>query len=227
MNNAPDLPQPVFHESLDERIGELRGVHVWTHDLDAAGDAWLDRDELLSSDELSVAGRLRSPLARRRFVRSHVIARHLLAGVLQKPAGDIVFRRNRWGKPSVESPHDAALDFNFSHSDNAFLFSVCFGGTVGVDVETLCDNPDLLSIAESFFSPVEIASLRTAPPSEHRNLFFGYWTTKEASAKLSGRGFSADADSAEAADRRQRFQTTLCVGRNEVAAAIVWRTGHE
>ena len=60
MNNAPDLPQPVFHESLDERIGESRGVHVWTRDLDAAGDAWLDRDELLSSDELSLARRLRS-----------------------------------------------------------------------------------------------------------------------------------------------------------------------
>ncbi|MCX6899650.1 MAG: 4'-phosphopantetheinyl transferase superfamily protein [Verrucomicrobia bacterium] len=227
MNNASDMTEPIFHESLDERIGDPRGVHVWTHNLDAAGDVWLDRDELLSSEELSVAHRLRSPLARRRFVRSHVIARHLLADILQQPAGDIVFRRNRWGKPFVESPRSAALDFNFSHSENAFLFGVCFGAAVGVDVEMIRDNAELLSIAESFFSPVEIASLHSRSSSEQRNLFFRYWTLKEACAKLAGRGVSADAADPDAVTGRQHYQTTLRVGHDQIAAAIVWRSGHE
>lgn len=227
MNNAPDMTTPVFHESLNEWIGEPRGVHVWTRDLDAAGDARLDRDEMLSSEELSVARRLRSPLARQRFIRSHVIARHLLSGILQKPAGDIVFGRNRWGKPFVELPRHAALDFNFSHSENAFLLGVCCGGAVGVDVEMIRDVPDLLPVAESFFSPAEIASLHVAHSAERQDLFFQYWTMKEASAKLTGGGFSADANGPEVTDGKRYSQTTLRIGHDRVATAIVWRIGHE
>jgi len=229
MNNAPDLPQPVFHESLDERIGELRGVHVWTRDLDADDDAWLDHDELLSSEELSVARRLRSPLARRRFVRSHVIAQHLLAGILQMPAGDIVFDHNPQGKPFVRlSDRDgaaggAAFDFNFSHSENAFLFGVCFGAAVGVDVEIIRDGFDLLSVAESFFSPAEMKSLQVARDSDRHSLFFRYWTRREAFAKAVGRGLAAPLNCAEADDGWRHFQTTLQVGHGRAAAAIVWR----
>ena len=157
MNRAPDMTKPVFHESLDGRVGEPRGVHVWMCDLDATGDDWLDRGDLLSAGELSLAGRLRLPAARRRFVRSHAIARHLLAGILQKPTDGIAFGRNAFGKPFVQpsasagAPGGAVLDFNFSHSENAYLFGVCFGGAVGVDVEIVCDDPDWLSVAESFF----------------------------------------------------------------------------
>lgn len=224
MNNTPDTTEPILHESLDEQIAEPRGVHLWTRDLDAAGNDRLDCDELLSPDELSLAERLRSPLARRRFVRSHVITRHLLASILQQPAGDIVFSRNRWGKPSVESPRGVALDFNFSHSENAFLFGVCFGATVGVDVEMIRDVPDLLPVAGSFFSPAEVALLRSARASEQQDLFFRYWTMKEASAKLTGRGFSADANGPAATDGRQCFETTLAVGRDRAAAAVVWKS---
>lgn len=227
MNNAIDMMTPIFHESLDERINEQRGVHVWTRDLDTAGDAWLDRNDWLSSEELSVAQRLRSPLDRRRFVRSHVVTRHLLANLLRKRPDELTFGRNRWGKPLIESPRGTVLGFNCSHSENSFLFGASFSASLGVDVEMIRDNPGLRSIAESFFSPAEMASLLAAPPSEQRNLFFGYWTLKEAYAKLAGRGLSADTNGAETDGGRQHYQTTFCVGREQVAVAIVWRHGHE
>ena len=74
------------------------------------------------------------------------------------------------------------------------------------------------------FSPAEMASLRAAPLSERQNLFLRYWTMKEASAKLAGRGVVADANGGEteAADGRRHFQTTLQVGRDRAAAAVVW-----
>lgn len=225
MNPAPDMTKPVFHASLDERIREPRGVHVWTCDLDAMGDAWLDRGDLLSAGEMSRAQRLREPEARRRFVRSHAITRHLLAGILQESAGDITFGYGAFGKPFVQPfAGGGAWDFNFSHSENSYLFGVCFGGAVGVDVETVRDTPDYMSVTESFFSPAETASLLTAPLPQRQDLFFRYWTMKEASAKLAGHGVSeyANTGETETADGRRQFQTMLHVGRDRAAAAIVW-----
>ena len=224
MNHVTDMMQPVFHESLDERIGEPRGVHVWIHDLDAVGGARLECPEMLSADEQAVALRLRSPLARRRFVRSHGVARHLLSGILQTRADDVVLGRSRWGKPFVESPRCGAFDFNFSHSENAFLFGVCFGGAVGVDVEVVREEFPAKPVAECFFAPAERALLGAALPSERQELFFRCWTVKEAFVKLSGCGFAADAHDAETGDGSGRFQTTLRVGPNRAAAAVVWRT---
>lgn len=229
MNKASDMTQPIFHKSFDERAGDRRGAHIWTCNLDATDGGWVDRHDVLSAGELSLARRLRSPLARQRFVRSHVIARYLLAGILQTPAGDIVFDRNPQGKPSVRlsdrngAAGGDAFDFNFSHSENAFLFGVCFGAAVGVDVEIIRDGFDLLSVAGSFFSPAEMRSLQAARGSDRHSLFFRYWTRREAFAKAVGRGLAAPLNCAEAGDGWKHFQTTLQVGHDRTAAAIVWR----
>lgn len=226
MNPSPDMTKPVFHESLNERIGDPRGVHVWACDLDATGNDWMDRGDPLSTDELLQAQRLRPPEAQRRYVRSHFLTRHLLADILQKPAGDIAFSRGAFGKPFVQpfAGTGTALDFSFSHSKNAFLFAVCFGGAVGVDVEIVREDPDWMSVAELFFAPAEMASLRAAPPSGRQDLFFQYWTMKEASAKLTGRGISENTrvGKTETADNRQRLHTVFHVGRDHAAAAVVW-----
>jgi 4'-phosphopantetheinyl transferase len=228
MDRVSDMAEPVFHASLDERIGERRGVHVWMRDLDAKEDDWLDRSTLLSDDEWSRLGRLRSPVIQRRLARSHAIARHLLAGILDKPAREIAFVRNAFGKPFVQlsaaTASSAAPDFNFSHSENAFLFGVHFGGAVGVDVEVIRDSPDWLAVAALLFSPAEMASLDASSSSERQHLFFRYWTTREATGKLTGRGWSASSNDTEtgiAGDCRH-FQTTFGIGSDCAAATVVW-----
>ncbi len=228
MNLVPDMTTPVFHASLDEPIGEPRGVHVWAYDLNAADHDRMDRGDWLSPDERSRVQRLRRPEDRRRFLRSHAITRHLLAGVLRQPARDIAFGRGAHGKPFIEqaTAPGASLDFNVSHSENAYLLGVCFGGTVGVDVETVRDMPDWMSVAESFFSPDATASLRAAPSSERPDLFFRYWTLKEAYEKSAGRGLVENTRTVTPGivDGWQHYQAVVSFGDGRAAAAIVWTT---
>src|SRR5206468_2895027 len=112
----------------------------------------------LSASELARAERLKSRLARRRFVARCAFVRHVLGDLAGVPPAALEFRDGPHGKPRLAFPGDAngervaALDFNLSHSENVLALAVAFGGEVGIDVEVVQPGVDVLAVAEAHFT---------------------------------------------------------------------------
>jgi phosphopantetheinyl transferase len=77
-----------------------------------------------------------------------------------------------------------------SHSHELVLYAVTNGWQIGIDIERI--QADLASeqVAERFFSPREVATLRALPPDLRQEAFFNCWTRKEAYIKAHGKGLS-------------------------------------
>ncbi|HEX2242050.1 MAG TPA: 4'-phosphopantetheinyl transferase superfamily protein, partial [Gammaproteobacteria bacterium] len=74
---------------------------------------------------------------------------------------------------------------------------------IGIDIECIRSELAYEQIAERFFSPREVAALRTVPTSRQLKAFFDCWTRKEAYIKARGEGLSLPLD---------RFDVSLAPG---------------
>lgn len=197
-------------------LGKGRGTpQLWLFDLDAV--TGFDREAWLDAEELAHARRLRAALERQRYVRSHALARHLLAQQLGVAPAAVVIERTRSGKPFV-----AGCDFAFSRSCSGalFLFGICHGGAVGVDVEQMQDDFDFLPVAEDVFSAAEMAELRAASAPEQRRLFHRLWTRHEARAKATGRGLCAVGPNVET--EWSTYENEISIIGHPAALGMVW-----
>jgi 4'-phosphopantetheinyl transferase len=83
------------------------------------------------------------------------------------------------------------LHFNLSHSQEVALVAVALDRQVGVDVEKIAPKVvDDIGIAESLFTPGEAEVIRGASAEMRAELFYRFWTRKEAFLKGCGVGLS-------------------------------------
>ncbi len=179
--------------SLDSGVIRLDAddVHLWHADLNLGvrelAALWND----LSKDEQARARRPRFQKDRNEFVATHGILRRTLASYLDIEPAQLKFSYNAYGKPELAGKLDAQdLRFNLSHSHGLCLYAIARGRDVGVDVEYVRPDWAKTSIAETFFSPAEIAAICALAPDMQPEAFFSHWTWKEAYLKALGRGFS-------------------------------------
>jgi len=170
-------------------------VHVWRIALDC-DDAILSRlRESLADDEQQRAARFHFEKDRRHFIAGRGALRSLLAGYLEQRPEQVRFTYTTYGKPLLADDAGAsALRFNLTHSHGLALLAVTRGREVGIDVERIRDNLEGEKLAERFFSPREVAALRSLPLELRREAFFHCWTRKEAYIKAVGKGLSLALD---------------------------------
>ena len=105
---------------------------------------------------------------RNRFIAGRALLRDLLAGYLGQPPEAIGFAYNEWGKPALAAGFAARdLRFNLSHSQDLAMYAFVLERDVGVDLEMIRAEVANERIAENFFSPLEVETLR-ALPLEHQ-----------------------------------------------------------
>jgi 4'-phosphopantetheinyl transferase len=75
------------------------------------------------------------------------------------------------------------------------LQAVTRGGEVGIDIERADPRFAQEQIPERFFSPGEVAQLRSLPAHQQTAAFFRCWTRKEAYIKARGLGLALALDS--------------------------------
>lgn len=175
-------------DSLKLQPGE---VHVWFARLDRTPARVARMRTILNADEMARADRFLMEVHRNRFIAARALLRDLLAGYLgQRPAA-VAFAYNEWGKPAL-APGFAPLDlrFNLSHSQNLAMYAFALGRDVGVDIEMIRAEVAKESVAENFFSPWEVRTLRALPREQQAQAFFNCWTRKEAYVKARGQGLS-------------------------------------
>jgi len=181
-------PFPAIWKSAPPPIipGE-KEVHLW---LAAVPDCLPQLEtlgEVLDADERGRAARFHFERDRERYIVARGVLRRLLSTYLG--TSQFAFRTNKFGKPSLQPPHDT-LHFNVSHSRDLALFGFTRLSEMGVDVESIRPDFATLEIANRFFAPDEAATLAQFGESERAGAFFNCWTRKEAYIKARGIGLS-------------------------------------
>jgi 4'-phosphopantetheinyl transferase len=166
-------------------------VHVWCASLDIDILQSKNLSMNLSADELARAGRFRFERDRKRFILAHAFLRVIIGRYLEINPHQLCFEYTSHGKPILSSNQGYdTLCFNMSHSNEFAIYAFARGRKVGIDVERIDANVDFEQIAQRFFSSGEIRSLESIHKNKRCELFFQYWTRKEAFIKATGKGMS-------------------------------------
>jgi 4'-phosphopantetheinyl transferase len=164
-------------------------VHVWRACLEVNDSQLETFREVLSSDEIVRSER--SPLLqeRNRFVAGRGLLRHILSAYLDVDPAEISFAYGYAGKPYLA---DAAskIRFNMSHSGDIALIAITQHFEVGVDVERICELPEMDEIVTRFFSAEAKTAFQSANLDDRTDVFFKFWTQKEAALKCTGQGIA-------------------------------------
>lgn len=121
---------------------------------------------------------------RMRYVAGKVITKLVLIQYLEEE--EISFLSHKFGKPyykSISGKQD--IEFNISHSSEMILVAFSRDAKIGVDIQEIIDCSEYLEIARSFFEPEEVKNIEE---SNSKELFFQYWSAKEAYLKAIGVG---------------------------------------
>ena len=170
-------------------------VHVWRAALDQTSSQIQRFLHNLAADEQARAGRFYFERDRERFIVARGVLRAILGGYLNRAPEGLSFCYSSHGKPALtgESGGDE-IRFNVAHSQEVALYAVTRGRQLGIDVERIRFDLSVAEIAERFFSPREVATLRALPAELQRQAFFLCWTRKEAYIKARGQGLSLPLD---------------------------------
>lgn len=184
IRNLPELSADTIH---------IWGVHVpdVLDRLDALHD-------VLCETEREKAARFHRDIDRRSSIAARGALRVLLSAYTGIPAAGIEFQYSDTGKPyivpqasclpggSARNRRDACdtVSFNVSHSGDWVVLAFGCNRQVGVDVEKIKPEMEVMSIASRYFTAEEIAWIEKA--SDKQTAFFQLWARKEAYVKATG-----------------------------------------
>jgi phosphopantetheinyl transferase len=176
-------------------------THVVTLDLyqvaeptvvsEATARAW---QALLSPDERSRWQRLARPQDRQRFLLVRALVRTVLASLVDCAPQDLQFTADTHGKPRLQLPGKRQLQFNLSHTQGLCVLGVGHAVELGVDVEAVDRQVELLALARRYFATPEVQALEALDGPLQRERFFALWTLKEAWVNALGRGLRVPLD---------------------------------
>lgn len=177
-------PAKIHHLGIDE-------VHIWRAILEFKAFQMENLIPTLTSEELERAKRFYFQRDHDRFIVTRGLLRIILGHYLNIEPSQLEFCYNSYGKPYIagESGQNS-LHFNLSQSYGVALYALCWGQEIGVDIERIDPKVEIEQISERFFTPREVANLRSLPKKKQTEVFFKCWTRKEAYLKAKGVGLS-------------------------------------
>jgi 4'-phosphopantetheinyl transferase len=172
-------------------------VHAW-HILPdrIARPGFFERCEgLLSDDERTRWRRFVRDVDAQHYLVAHALLRTALSRYVDVAPQDWRFECNEFGRPHICGPEiGRELQFNLSHTQGLVACAVAWRRPVGIDVESFERTGVGVELAANYFSPQEIAQLRSLPAAAQSERFLEYWTLKEAYLKARGTGLSLPLD---------------------------------
>jgi len=196
MKAAPiTSPGPPWRTPPETLVLGSDEVHVWRATLDQTPSQRQRFFHNLAADEQSRAERFYFERDREHFIVARGVLRAILGGYLNRMPACLSFSYSSHGKPALAGGSDGnAIRFSVSHSGGVALYAVTRGREVGIDIERIRSDLAVAEIAERFFSPREVATLRELPTEAQSQAFFCCWTRKEAYIKARGEGLSLPLD---------------------------------
>jgi 4'-phosphopantetheinyl transferase len=164
-------------------------VHIWKINLNQSETQVKSFRETLSSDEIARAERFYFPEHRQRFIIGRGRLRHILGCYLNIEPSQVEFAYQQQGKPILAPQFTkAGIFFNLSHSQDLALCGVTSQKLIGIDLEYIRQTSDIENIAKRFFLTQEYELIKSLPDAQKQQIFFRYWTCKEAYLKATGDG---------------------------------------
>ena len=178
--NSVELPQNV--------------VHLWHCRFNTQMAFLKSYESLLSDNEIERAARFKFDIHRNKYIIARGVLRSLLGRYLNERPCDVQFGYTNYDKPFLkETPFAVGRDdlrFNISHSGNWAVFGFVQEMEIGVDIEKIKNDFEVMDIAQNFFSSDEIKTLQALPEKDRVAGFYRCWTRKEAFIKAKGSGLS-------------------------------------
>jgi 4'-phosphopantetheinyl transferase len=196
-------------------------VHVYWSEANAwTPEAALRDHALLQPDERERAARFKFDADRRMYVAAHALLRRALSRHAPVDPAGWRFSGKEGERPEVAGPaHSPRLRFSLSHTRSVAACAIVPDVDVGLDVEDLTREAPL-EVADRFAS-VERAALAALGSGPREELFFVYWTLKEAYIKARGLGLAIPLDQIAFDASLPKIEVAFGAGCPDDAAA--WR----
>ncbi len=145
-------------------------------------------ERVLTPEETARANGYKLPEPRRVFILARGLLRLELGRRMRCQPGEIQFDLRPSGKPDVRRTGTDRPDWRFSvsHTGPHAAIAFCRGTDVGLDIERLDRTVEPLAIAKRYFTPAELAALKSWPDAQRPRAFLAGWTRKEAIVKARG-----------------------------------------
>jgi len=173
-------------------------IDVWCAFCDEIDDPQLlgAYARLLTPEEHQRQNRFHSAADRHRYLVTRALVRTTLSRYVPIAAEQWAFAADAYGRPKITNrdPAAARVSFNISHTTSLAVLAVTCDCRVGVDVENVGVRQAAIDVADHFFNPREVVSLRALPEEQRHERFFDYWTLKESYIKARGLGLSIRLD---------------------------------
>lgn len=204
---------------MELKKGEL---HIWNYTFDQKDIEEEKLRPVLSAEERSRANDFVYEKDAAKYISNHVFRKQVLAKYLSIPASKVQYAYTNYGKPYLEN---ATINFSHSYRSNKALLAIYLDATVGIDLEEIKTLQDPKTFAEYSFSKQENEHIfREATMNE--DVFFTYWTFKEAYIKATGTGLNVDISQLNLADFYEQETNALSWSENEVWTIKRWNVAN-
>lgn len=167
-------------------------IHVWFINLDITEEKIIHLNHFLSEDEILKASKFRFKKDKNCSIISRGALRLLSGKYLNTNPKTIKFKYGEFGKPYYDMPTE--LKFNVSHSGNMAAIAFILNCEIGIDIEKLKYDFEVMDIVDNYFSESEIESLKKLPVQDRSKGFYRCWTRKESFIKAKSKGLSFPLD---------------------------------
>jgi 4'-phosphopantetheinyl transferase len=203
-------------------LPSLKEVQVWRARVSrCVGDGWR---AILSTGEQERADRFRVAEDRQRFTVTRALLRTILGHYLRVAPQTLRFRYSEAGKPSLAAWPHTEITFNVTHSEDCALLAFGMGLDVGIDVEHLQLERNVVDLAKPLFSPSDYRELLTMTETARKKTFLQVWTRKEALGKALGVGIALPPGAYENAAAGSEWSICDIDVGEEYVAALAART---
>ena len=194
---------------MELKKGEL---HIWNYTIDEKDFVEEQLRPVLSVEEKSRVNDFVYEKDAVKYTCNHVFRKNVLAKYLSIPASTIQYGYTNFGKPYVKN---APINFSHAYRNNKALLAIYLEATVGIDLEEIKTLQDPKTFSEYSFSKQENEHI-FQKATMNEDVFFTYWTFKEAYIKATGTGLNVDISQLNLADFYEQETNALSWSKNKV-----------
>lgn len=194
---------------MELKKGEL---HIWNYTIDEKDFVEEQLRPILSAEEKSRASEFVYDKDAVKYICNHVFRKQVLAKYLSIPASKVQYSYTNFGKPYLEN---SSLNFSHTYRSNKALLAVYLDATIGVDLEEIKIIQDPKTFAQYSFSKEENEHI-FEDIEMNEDVFFTYWTFKEAYIKATGTGLNVDISLLNLSDFYEQETNALSWSGNKV-----------
>lgn len=163
-------------------------IKLWHGDCAGSETKYPHYWRILDQTEQQHANSIKNVQLHRRYVEVHARLRILLGDAVNTAPEQLRIQKAEFGKPYLVDYPD--LTFNLSHTGNMMVVAIAYNCELGIDIEQCKPRENLAALVDKCFAEEEKSYWQDTPVPQQTQVFYRFWTRKEAFVKATGRGIA-------------------------------------